>query len=190
MDKLCGQCGERKPLDAFAKCSRERDGKQSACRECRGKYTRDWYRRNHAKARARTNTWRETHREHVNANSRRWARLNSEKYNDVKRQSRYGITPVVYRSILERQEFRCAICRRHRADTEKAFHVDHDHGCCAGERSCGGCVRGLLCNRCNRALGWFSDSVELLEAALVYLRTFATHGTSSCDHMGGGERGQ
>jgi hypothetical protein len=32
-------------------------------------------------------------------------------------------------------------------------HVDHDHRCCPGERSCGQCVRGLAHHACNRRLG-------------------------------------
>lgn len=28
-------------------------------------------------------------------------------------------------------------------------YVDHDHACCAGSRSCGKCVRGIVCVSCN-----------------------------------------
>lgn len=45
-------------------------------------------------------------------------------------------------------------------------HVDHDHACCPGNYSCGGCLRGVLCPSCNIALGWLerrnkrSDQLE------------------------------
>lgn len=45
-------------------------------------------------------------------------------------------------------------------------HVDHCHDT--------GKFRGWLCNRCNRGLGFFRDSVEGLECAIVYLKRFHT----------------
>jgi len=52
---------------------------------------------------------------------------------------------------------------------EKDLHIDHDHNCCAGAKSCGACVRGVLCSRCNIGLGCFSDSPDKLSAAMRYL---------------------
>lgn len=47
--------------------------------------------------------------------------------------------------------------------------VDHDHGCCPGQKSCGNCIRGLLCDNCNIGLGHFKDSVESLQLAIEYI---------------------
>lgn len=57
--------------------------------------------------------------------------------------------------LLFSQRGTCAICSR-----AKRLAVDHCH--------VGGQVRGLLCNSCNRGLGLFQDSPELLQKALAY----------------------
>lgn len=84
---------------------------------------------------------------------------------------KYRLPLERYREILERQGGCCAICGVD-APTDirtDRFHVDHDHACCPGTRSCGKCVRGLLCHGCNTALGNFKDDPEILRAALRYL---------------------
>ncbi|MFJ2167645.1 endonuclease domain-containing protein [Streptomyces griseofuscus] len=67
-----------------------------------------------------------------------------------------------YFSLLEFQGGRCAICRiEGQSKTYEDWHVDHDHSCCpyigtGRGRSCGRCIRGLLCPPCNtRGLSWY-----------------------------------
>lgn len=81
----------------------------------------------------------------------------------------YGLTVEEYAAKLAEQDHKCAICRTDNPDGEgqaakrqlKSFAVDHDHE--SGE------VRGLLCNLCNRALGFLQDNPVVVKAAWVYL---------------------
>lgn len=78
----------------------------------------------------------------------------------------YGITPGQVDALFDGQGRSCLIC-----DTKDAkWVIDHDHACCPGERrTCGQCIRGILCDPCNTGLGRFSDSIETLQAAIRYL---------------------
>lgn len=88
----------------------------------------------------------------------------------------YGITTAQYESLLERQSGRCATCRepetaRHQNGTIKRLAVDHDHACCPGQKSCGKCIRGLLCQRCNVAAGILDAlSPDLVTALTRYIQ--------------------
>ena len=64
---------------------------------------------------------------------------------------RYGIDREQYREMFEAQEGCCAMCGDE-ASTDEGLHVDRDHE--TGE------VRGLLCNRCNTALGLVGDTID------------------------------
>jgi len=84
---------------------------------------------------------------------------------------KYGISEEQYQDMLENQGGHCAICKVHSSELNKRMSLDHDHRCCPGLSACDNCIRGLLCNRCNMALGGFRDSEELLELAMNYLST-------------------
>jgi Recombination endonuclease VII len=73
----------------------------------------------------------------------------------------YGISPEEYDAMLARQDGVCAICRN-KPDKDKPLCVDHCH--VTGE------VRGLLCHRCNSALGFFREDSGILSAAIAYLQ--------------------
>jgi hypothetical protein len=91
---------------------------------------------------------------------------------------KYGTTVEWYRDKLIEQNGLCTVCRHlsHHHGTIQRLQVDHDHKCCdLHTKSCGKCLRGLLCADCNIRLA----PIELLltefplerqDQAEVYLR--------------------
>lgn len=84
---------------------------------------------------------------------------------------KYGLTLDEYDAMFLEQDFRCLICGKIFANDslkDKPF-VDHDHSCCPGPKSCGKCVRGILCMRCNTLLGLVEDNPDILLSAINFL---------------------
>jgi hypothetical protein len=86
--------------------------------------------------------------------------------------TRYKMTVQQYDEKLQQQGGGCAICGEVNASGRR-LHVDHDHECCPGGTSCGQCLRGLLCSKCNVGLGQFKDSPRLMLLAIEYLASHA-----------------
>lgn len=81
----------------------------------------------------------------------------------------YNITIEQYDELLASQNGVCAICGLPPLEGGRRLCVDHDHACCPdGEKTCGECIRGLLCLTCNQAIGMLA-TVELLKNAQTYL---------------------
>ena len=70
---------------------------------------------------------------------------------------RYGITTAQWDSMYDGQRGRCAICRE---IPEESLQVDHCHTTKE--------VRGLLCPKCNRAIGLLNDIPENMMRAALY----------------------
>lgn len=82
----------------------------------------------------------------------------------------YGKTLEQHQADLERQGHACALCLK---KSTARLCYDHDHRCCGHKsKTCGKCVRGLICHKCNRALGYFDDSIERLKQAIEYLEAW------------------
>lgn len=82
----------------------------------------------------------------------------------------FNLSSDMYRRILDAQGGGCAVCGGGPGVAGRSFHVDHDHSCCPESgRSCGNCIRGLLCNNCNTAVGLMRDDPARLRAAADYL---------------------
>ena len=154
--KTCSKCGETKALEGFYVRPRCRDGYSNQCRKCEIQQNRTW--RQGAGVKDRLNEM---------------ARARGPRSTEEIRRNRlwtwHKLTTDQYEAILARQGGACAICGTTDPGGRGGFHVDHDHACCPNPRSCGQCVRGLLCSRCNPMLGMAKDDVETLRAAVAYL---------------------
>lgn len=73
-----------------------------------------------------------------------------------RRQQKYRLTRDELDELIASANGRCQICNQ-----AESLVVDHCHETLR--------VRGMLCHRCNVALGWMSDSAERLRAAADYL---------------------
>jgi hypothetical protein len=76
----------------------------------------------------------------------------------------YGLTLAAFNSIFLAQGGLCVLCKRQLnlvgISGDRAV-VDHCHK--------NGHVRGILCNECNRGLGYFKDNIMALNNAVAYL---------------------
>ncbi len=142
--RVCTKCKHPKPWDQFSpsvqaagRNSSGLNGRSSNCKECCRKYqaARRAADPEGQKLRAfETGLWR-----------------------------KFGITLEQYEALEAKQGGVCATCgeaetrlasgRNTSPGTIQRLSVDHDHSCCPGEKSCGQCVRGLLCAHCNWLVG-------------------------------------
>ena len=105
---------------------------------------------------------REYNRLHGHRQSPESRRKSNRKY----RISSYGLTHEQFDRLLAAQQHTCGMC--HEVFEEgRLIHVDHDHACCREKnRSCGECIRGLLCHTCNIALGHIERRYAMARAHL------------------------
>lgn len=78
---------------------------------------------------------------------------------------KYDMSIEAYNLMWCLQRGKCAICKkpetRSRNGRAMSMPVDHCH-------STGG-VRGLVCHRCNSAIGLLNDDTSILKSAITYL---------------------
>ena len=164
--RTCTRCLEDKDDSLFSRHRKGPGGLQWNCKACCAAYAKQYGAAN---------------RKRGNMRVRKWERRNPGKVrekNERKNLLAHGITQDEYDLLLASQGGVCAICRG--PSDKRRFSIDHDHACCPGPTSCGGCVRGLLCQRCNAGIGMLKDDVEIVVAAANYLhsscRAYLTNG--------------
>jgi hypothetical protein len=115
--------------------------------------------------------WREKYPEKAKLSKKKWRQNNPIKVSLLKQKHKllkYGITIENYNEMLINQNNVCIICLRPETMTRgnklQSFSVDHCHKT--------GKVRGLLCSKCNTAIGLFDDNPILVRSAMMYLLKF------------------
>ncbi len=124
----------------------------------RKRYAEDPNHRAHKLAANRA--YRMGRRDELNARWREKWHTNTE-YREGKRARRwvkYGLAAEDYARMVAEQGGVCAICKR---KSRRWLCVDHCHATQL--------VRGLLCDKCNSALGFLDDDPERMRAAGAYV---------------------
>ena len=87
--------------------------------------------------------------------------VDKDKRRDYDLTRNYGITHEVYLEMLAKQDGCCKICNITENEHGKRLHVDHNHTT--------GKIRGLLCSRCNTAIGHFKEDPDIIQKAIDYI---------------------
>ena len=136
------------------------------------KYGLLYYQKNKDKLKKIIKEYKIKNRNKINAKRREYNKTHPYKVNkevllknDLRR--RYGISVEKYNKMKEKQNNLCAICGNPESRKSKyggtcRLHIDHDHAT--------GIVRGLLCNKCNNALGLTCENINILQNMIKYLK--------------------
>lgn len=149
--KRCPGCAETKPVRFFHKDTKRKDGLQTYCKACHSVRMQEWW-KIHGK---------ESYEKHKQ-NQLDWRKKNPERYAARQRRyhlkRKYGFDQAEFQQRLVEQHGKCACCGKSGIE----LVVDHCHA--------RGIVRELICQTCNKGLGYFGDDVALMEKAIAYLK--------------------
>jgi hypothetical protein len=171
--KVCRTCHEEKPASLFPGNKREKDGIDIYCRSCVSRRNRDLRKKNMLRKdvlvpQTKTCPKCMTQKSGTDFHKNRRENDGLEPHCKTcflarKRRSAYGVSKEWVADTLATQNGGCAVCKTQTPMGRGGFHVDHNHE--TGE------VRGLLCHKCNMALGLFKDRAEILLKAISFLGT-------------------
>jgi recombination endonuclease VII len=146
-----------------------------------------WRLRNLEQARAADKAYRSARRDLYKEKHRAWREKNPDHIRRKTLIDNYNLTTEQYEEMVAAQDGKCAACGnpetalKPKSDEVKRLAVDHDHGCCPGYKSCGNCIRGLLCARCNVMEGM--STIDSLWGMLLYLERYTNAGSDVPSRM-------
>jgi len=199
--KECYKCKNKKSLTDFGIDKSRKDGLNIYCKICYRSITKLWqdnnleqkrlhrkksyrnntesakermksnYKKNKTKIDEQNKLWVKNNPEKVKEIAKKYRKNNPEKARRAKLKSKYNLSLSDYNTMLELQNYRCAICREVNP-VGKNLYVDHCHTT--------GKVRGLLCQGCNSGIGYLKDSLLLLNNSIKYLEN---HNCPTCGQL-------
>lgn len=157
----CSKCGIGKRAKNFSHCN--------PCRVASNKLYRQY---NAAQIKAMGDAYRIASRDRLIAKATAWNKAHPDQWHFYQRKSQWkklGIinergdcfSHVDYDRHYQIQQGKCLGCGLHQTELKRRLCVDHDHKT--------GKFRGLLCDRCNSALGQAKDLSSVLRKLADYL---------------------
>lgn len=150
--KQCRKCWQSKNVQEFYHSNRSGDGFAYRCKECVHEDKREAYKKDSSVT---------LHRQSFD----RFKKGTREGTRERMLLKNYGMTLEDYEKLLSEQDNCCKICGAKEGELGRQYlAIDHNHE--TNE------VRGLLCDLCNRGLGFFRDDKTIISKALQYLSDF------------------
>lgn len=159
--KVCKKCNNYKIYSDFNKSKDFKDGYYPVCRYCVKMYAKKWRNANKEKANGYGRKYNLLHSKKHREASKKWQRLNPDKYKNISLKRTHKINISCYNNMLKQQNYSCAICKKHKKNFNINLSVDHCHKT--------GKIRGLLCSKCNTGIGFFNESKTNFINAIKYL---------------------
>ena len=178
MTKICSKCKIEKSFDGFNIDKSRKDGLFPYCKDCRNTYNKIYSKNNAETIAAYKKIYNKNNAEAIAVTKKIYNKIynknNAEAIAVTKRWYLYKLNDEQYKRMLADQNNSCKTCRIEFDSTSKGttLNIDHDHECCEGKRSCGKCVRGILCGSCNVTLGKVNDNIQTLQNMINYLKEY------------------
>jgi hypothetical protein len=185
--KVCTTCGVEKEISEFPKAKFGKYGVSSKCKVCSKQYYEDNKERFKQQKQQHIASIPDYHKNYYQehkearklANKKCSEKIKNNpelylkallKYRAYKLKIKFGVTLDDYNKMFEAQNGVCAICGKPETSVDwrtkniKYLAVDHDHQT--------GKVRGLLCSKCDRGIGYFDEERDLFYKVINYLNKY------------------